>query len=197
MCAGLADVKGMIALAPTLGTDVAVTWGGFGNATDAEQRRTVYQALAEETAVAEECGVRVAIELYDQCVVGTVEQVAEAAATIGTRALGVMMDPPNTMTEADLEDLPAYYHRIMHVPGAPIFAAHAKDVLFADGVRGLPGPGEGRQDYVAYLRALAAVGYDGFLSIEHITRDRAEAARDFVADKIAEALGQSRGLPTG
>ncbi len=190
MCAGLAEVKEIIALAPALGTDVAVTWGGFGSATDAEQRRIVYRGLAEETAVAEECGVRVAIELYDQCVVGTVEQVAEAAGIIGTRALGVLMDPPNTMTEADLDDLPGYYHRIMNVPGAPVFAAHAKDVRFDRGVRTLPGPGQGRQDYVAYLRALAEVGYDGFLSVEHTKRDQAEAARDFVAGKIAEALGE-------
>jgi sugar phosphate isomerase/epimerase len=44
---------------------------------------------------------------------------------------------------------------------------------------------------VAYLRALAAAGYDGFLSIEHIKRDEAEAARDFVASKMAQALSDS------
>ena len=189
VCADLAEVKEAIALAPALGTDVAVTWGGFGDSSDAENRRVVYEALAEEVAVAEEHGVRVALELYDQCVVGTVEQVAEAAGIIGTEALGVMMDPPNTMAEADLADLPGYYERIMNMPGAPIFAAHAKDVLFEDGVRKLPGPGQGQQDYPAYLQALAAAGYHGYLSIEHIQRAEAEAARDFVAGKLAEALG--------
>ena len=189
VCATLSDVKERIAMAPVFGTDVAVTWGGFGDPSDPEQRRIVYDALSEEVAVAEDCGVRVAIELYDQCVVGTVEQVGEAARSIGTEALGVVMDPPNTMTEADLADLPDYYDRVMHAPNAPVFAAHAKDVLFTDGVRSLPGPGEGRQDYVAYLRALADIGYDGFLSIEHIKRDQAKNARDFVAGKMAEALG--------
>ncbi len=191
VCADLDEVKETIGLAPVLGAEVAVTWGGFGDSAQAESRRVVYEALAEEAAVAEEHGVRVAIELYDQCVVGTVEEVARAAEIIGTGALGVMMDPPNTMTEADLADLPGYYRRIMTVPGAPIFAAHAKDVLFEDGVRKLPGPGQGQQDYVAYLRALAAAGYDGFLSIEHIKRDEAEAARDFVASKMAQALSDS------
>lgn len=188
MCAGLDDVKEMIALAPTLGTDVAVTWGGFSADSDARERSIVYEALAEEVAVAEEHGVRVALEMYDQCVVGTVEQVAEAGEVIGTDALGVMMDPPNTMTEADLDDLPGYYHRIMTVPGAPIFGAHAKDVRFEGGERTLPGPGQGQQEYVAYLRTLAKTGYDGFLSIEHVKRDEVEAARDFVAAKMAETL---------
>ncbi len=187
-CKDLAAVKDMIALARPLGTDLIVTWGGFGDPSDPEDVRVVHSALAEEAACAGEHDVRIAIELYDRCVVGTVEQVNAAREALDTDALGVMMDPPNTMQEADLADLPGYYHRLMDAAGPWLFGAHAKDVLFEAGERKLPGPGEGAQDYVAYIRALAEAGYDGYLAIEHVNRDTVGPARDYVAAKLAEAL---------
>ncbi|MDP6360541.1 MAG: hypothetical protein QF473_35845, partial [Planctomycetota bacterium] len=60
--------------------------------------------------------------------------------------------------------------------------------LFENGQRKLPGPGEGQQDYIAFIRTLADVEFDGHLLIEHVSRATVEAARDFVADKIQEAL---------
>jgi sugar phosphate isomerase/epimerase len=188
-CPDLAAVKQMIATAPALGTDTVVTWGGFGDADNAAQRQVVHAALAEAADCAAEHGVKIAIELYDNCVVGTVDQINALACGLGSDAIGVMMDPPNTMAEADLLDLPGYYARLMGAAGKRLFRAHAKDVLFEGGQRSLPGPGQGQQDYVAYIRALAAAGFDGHLIVEHVNRETVGPARDYVAAKIKEALG--------
>lgn len=188
-CKDLAAVREMIAAAPVLGTDTVVTWGGFGDSADEGNRARVRSALADGAQCAQEHGVKIAIELYDSCVVGTVEQINALARELGSDAIGVMMDPPNMMKESDLADLPAYYARLMAGAGKRLFRAHAKDVTFEDGVRKLPGPGLGVQDYVAYIRALAAVGFDGHLLVEHVTRETVGPARDYVAGKIKEALG--------
>ena len=188
-CKDLAAVKQMIAAAADMGTDTVVTWGGFGESTNRESRQVVRAALSEAADVAEEQGVKIAIELYDQCVYGTVEEICRLASDLGTPALGVMMDPPNTMKESDLDDLPEYYARIINGAGTRLFRAHAKDVLFEGGERKLPGPGQGQQDYVAYIRTLADAGFDGHLLIEHVNRETVGPARDFVAAKMAEALG--------
>jgi len=188
-CKDLAAVKEMIAATAALGTDVAVTWGGFGDPSDEHNQQVVRDALAEAARCAEQHRVKLALELYDQCVYGTVESITALADELGTDAIGVMMDPPNTMKESDVADLPAYYARLMQITGKRLFAAHAKGVAFEDGQRKLPGPHEGVQDYVAYIRALAAAGFDGHLLVEHVTRETVGPARDFVAAKIEEALG--------
>jgi len=188
-CRDAAAVEDMAEAASLMGIDTIVTWGGFGSSSDEEARKRVRVEIAGIVGCAEDLGVRVALELYDNCVFGTVEQVNQLADELGTSALGVMMDPPNTMKESDLSDLPGYYERIIQGSGDRLFAAHAKDVLFEDGQRSLPGPGEGQQDYVAYIRALADAGFDGHLIIEHVTKESVGPARDFVAAKIKEALG--------
>lgn len=188
-CKDLAEVKQMIAAAAEMRTDTVVTWGGFGDSTNRESRQAVRSALSEAADVAEEQDVKIAIELYDNCVYGTVDEICRLASDLGTPAIGVMMDPPNTMKESDLDDLPEYYARIINGAGARLFRVHAKDVLFEGGERKLPGPGQGQQDYVAYIRALAAAGFDGCLLIEHVNRETVGPARDYVAAKIAEALG--------
>jgi len=188
-CRDAAAVEDMVEVAGVMGIDTIVTWGGFGSSSDEEARRRVRVDLAGIVGCAEDLGVKVALELYDNCVFGTVEQVNQLADELGTSALGVMMDPPNTMKESDLSDLPGYYGRIIKGSGNRLFAAHAKDVLFQDGQRRLPGPGEGQQDYVAYIRALADAGFDGHLIIEHVTKESVGPARDFVAAKMKEALG--------
>lgn len=187
-CKDVAAVKEMIAVAEAMGIDAIVTWGGFGDPTDPQNQERVHADLEEVVRCAEQHGVKVALELYDNCVVGTVEDVNSLADNLGTEALGVMMDPPNTMKESDLSDLPGYYNRLMKDSGERLFRAHAKGVLFEDGARKLPGPGEGQQDYVAYIRALAGIGFDGHLIIEHVTRETVGPARDFVAAKLEEAL---------
>ena len=188
-CKDLAAVREMIAAAPVLGTDTVVTWGGFGDAADEDNRARVRSALADAAQCAEEHRVKIAIELYDNCVVGTVEQINALGLELGSDAIGVMMDPPNTMKESDLADLPAYYARLMEGAGKRLFRAHAKDVAFEEGERKLPGPGQGVQDYVAYIHALAAAGFDGHLLVEHVNRETVGPARDYVARKIEEALG--------
>lgn len=190
-CKDLAAVEEMIALAAAVGTDTVITWGGFGDSTDENARQRVVSAIAEAARCAEQHGIKIALELYDNCVIGTVEDIRRLANEIGSAAIGVMMDPPNTMKESDLGDLSGYYGRLMNGAGERLFGAHAKDVLFAEGRRTLPGPGQGSQDYVAYVRALAAAGFDGHLIVEHVNRETVEPASEYVAGKIEEALGSA------
>jgi len=189
-CRDKSEVLDRIAAARSMGIDTIVTWGGFGDSSDPQARQRVRADLAEVVRCAENHRVKVALELYDRCVFGTVEDICQLADQLGTPMLGVMMDPPNTMKEGDLTDLAGYYGRIIQGAGRRMFAVHAKDVLFEGGQRKLPGPGQGSQDYVAFIRALAAAGFDGHLVIEHVNRQTVGPARDYVARKLKEALGR-------
>ena len=187
-CRDLMEVKQRITDASAMGVDTIVTWGGFGDSANEKNRQQVRADLTDAVRFAEKHNIKVALELYDNCVVGTVEDIVDLAEGLESHALGIMMDPPNTMKESDLTDLPGYYARLIQDAGDRMFGVHAKGVLFENGQRKLPGPGEGQQDYVAFIRVLTDAEFDGHLLIEHVSRGTVEAARDFVAGKIEEAL---------
>jgi len=90
------------------------------------------------------------------------------------------MDPPNVMQLKDLNRQEEYLEETIVPFAKHIVLAHAKDVLFQNQNRGLPGAGEGQMDYPAYIRTLRKINYDYFLVVEHVSAATVEAARRHV-----------------
>jgi len=176
------EVKRALSAAPKLGTKIVITWGGFkkpGMDIEAARKR-VMGMLSEIMPVAAENDVYLAIELYDQCVVGTPKEIAEAISILKTDNLKVLMDPPNVFKESDLNRVGEAINDIVDSAKGNIILAHAKDMLFKDGNRELPYAGAGQMDYPAYVNALKRVGYDSFLVVEHVSPETIETAKEHV-----------------
>lgn len=172
-------LKSRIEIAKKIGTNIVVTWGGFKERKE-NSLKLVIESLKDACACAEENNVYIALELYDQCIIGTPDQVLEAIDEVGSKFLKVVMDPPNVMKETDKKRMDAFLDETVSKLANHIVLAHAKDVLFKDGERSLPGAGEGQMDYKSYIKALKKAKYDYFLVIEHVSSDTVEAARDYV-----------------
>ena len=176
------EVKRALSAAPKLDTKIVITWGGFkkpGMDIEAAQKQ-VMGMLSEIMPVAAENDVYLAIELYDQCVIGTPREIVEAISILKTDNLKVLMDPPNVFKESDLNRVGKAISEIVESAEGNIILAHAKDMLFKDGNRELPYAGAGQMDYPAYANALSRVGYDSFLVVEHISPETIETAKEHV-----------------
>ncbi len=176
------EVKRALAIAPKLGANVVITWGGFqkpGMDLDAA-RVQVMDAFSRIIPVAEDNNAYLAIELYDKCVIGTPAEIVEATEEIGSDYLKIAMDPPNVFKESDLNRVGEAINEIVDAATGNIILAHAKDMIFKDGKRELPYADVGLMDYNAYIRALRRVGYDYFLVTEHHTPETVKAAQDYV-----------------
>jgi len=176
------QVKKALTAAPKVGAKIVVTWGGFKKpGMDIENaRKQVTEMLGQIMPTAVENNVYLAIELYDQCVIGTPKEIVSAIKTLKTDNLKIIMDPPNVFKASDLGRIPKAIDEIVDSAEGNIILAHAKDMLFKDGNRELPHAGAGQMDYPAYIRALGRVGYDYFLVVEHVSAGTIESARDFV-----------------
>ncbi|HIE28311.1 TPA: sugar phosphate isomerase/epimerase [Candidatus Poribacteria bacterium] len=172
-------LKSKIEIAKKIGAKAVITWGGFKECPE-NTSQLVIESLKEACVCAEENDVYIALELYDECIVGTPDQILEAIDKVGSKFLKVVMDPPNVMKEIDLKRMDAFLDETVSKLADYIAIAHAKDVLFKNGERSLPGAGEGQMDYSSYIKALRKAKYDYFLVIEHVSGNTVEAARDYV-----------------
>jgi len=150
-------------------------------------RKQVMGMLSEIMPVAAENDVYLAIELYDQCVIGTPREIVEAISILKTGNLKVLMDPPNVFKESDLNRVGKAISEIVDSAEGNIILAHAKDMLFKDGNRELPYAGAGQMDYPAYVNALSRVGYDSFLVVEHVSPETIETAKEYVLAALKSA----------
>ena len=176
------QVKKALRTAPKVGAKIVITWGGFKKpGMDIENaRKQVTEMLGQIMPTAVESNVYLAIELYDQCVIGTPKEIVSAIKTLKTDNLKIIMDPPNVFKASDLGRIPKAIDEIVDSAEGNIILAHAKDMLFKGGNRELPHAGAGQMDYPAYIKALKRIGYDYFLVVEHVSPETIESARDFV-----------------
>ena len=130
--------------------------------------------------------VYLAIEMYDQCVIGTPKEIVNTIRALNTNNLMIVMDPPNVFKASDLGRIPKAIDEIVDSAAGNIILVHAKDMLFKDGNRELPYAGAGQIDYPAYIRALKRVGYDYFLVVEHVSPETIESARDHVLSALSQ-----------
>jgi L-ribulose-5-phosphate 3-epimerase len=143
--------------------------------------------LARAAELADDAGLRVALEIEWECAVATRDEAARVLDAMPAGGLGIVWDPGNearfakAAPAADVDA--AVGERIVHV--------HVKD---ADAAGDWTRVGEGLVDWGAELRQLAALGYDGLLSLEThyqlpdgglpaATRESAAALRALAAEE--------------
>ena len=192
--ANLKEMYNIIEAAALIGARVVATWGGFQHPGAADPWPALVQTFKDLTARCEDGGVRLAIELYDQRLVSSFDKAAQIIVEVGSKNLGVVADPPNTMKRSDLSRMDAYLDEMFAKTGRHIALAHAKDVVFmGDDLvkdRKFPCAGAGQQDYVGYLSRLLKAGYDSWLVIEHVNAKTVVGAKRHVEQALAKVQGQ-------
>jgi sugar phosphate isomerase/epimerase len=143
--------------------------------------------FARAVSLADEAGVRAALEIEWECAVATRDEAADVLAAMPADGLGIVWDPGNegrfTGAATPPDGDAAVRDRIVHV--------HVKDV---DDRGEWTRVGSGLVDWRGELRRLGADGYDGLLSLEThyslqdgglpaATRESVAALRDLAADE--------------
>ncbi|MEG2004184.1 MAG: sugar phosphate isomerase/epimerase family protein [Clostridia bacterium] len=171
--------KSVADLAKKLDSKVVTTHIGVVPTDKGENYQRMKAACKELGDYAEKIGVTFAIETGPE----KAETLAAFIADVGSKGIGVNLDPANLVMVTDDDPVKAVY-----TLGKYIVHTHAKDgimiqkteprkiyTFFAEGgiedlrmedyFKELP-LGEGKVDFDAYLAALRDVGYNGFLTIE-------------------------------
>jgi sugar phosphate isomerase/epimerase len=129
-------------------------------------------ALAAERARA--MGIQLAVENEAGFWADTGERTGELVRAVGHPALGVNWDPGNAYCAGD-EPFPAGYQAVRDL----VRHVHFKDARRnADGTVDFVAAGE--IDWEGQVQALAASGYDGYISVETHLRPKVGAARDLL-----------------
>jgi sugar phosphate isomerase/epimerase len=119
-------------------------------------------------------GIQLAIENEDGFWGDTGDRTASLVRAVGHPALGVNWDPGNAYCAGD-EPFPAGYHAVRDL----VRHVHFKDARRnADGTAAYVAKGE--IDWAGQMRALAADGYDGFISVETHLRPKVGSARELL-----------------
>lgn len=194
--------KAVADLAIKLGSNVVTTHiGVVPKDKNSESYKNIKSACVEIGEYAEKLGVTFAIETGPE----TAETLADFLKDVGSKSIGVNMDPANLVMVTDDDPVKA-----VETLGEYIVHTHAKDGrllkktdpkviynFFAEGgiedmrmsdyFIELP-LGQGDVDFDAYLDALEKIGFDGFLTIERECGDDPysdiKLAVDFLKTKI-------------
>lgn len=144
------------------------------------------------------------VENYVNNIIGTVNQVLRLFSDINHPALGLLMDPTNYFSDANIDDVDGELNRIFNALGTHIRIAHAKDCKRTENVsekhadidateahsfRGagaveLPAPGLGVLNYDLYLKRLSAIHPNIPIIIEHLDESDIPRAKKFLDDKL-------------
>lgn len=131
----------------------------------------VLETLLRAAAMAQSAGIQLVVENETGFWADTGERTAAIVKAVNHPALGVNWDPGNAFFEGDVP-YPDGYHPlrgwVRHV--------HYKDAS-RDGAGNAQVTGEGQIDWRGQIQALAADGYDGYISIETHLRPKVAAAR--------------------
>ena len=144
------------------------------------------------------------VENYVNNIIGTVNQLLRLFSDVSHPSLGLLMDPTNYFSDANIEDVDGELNRIFNALGDRIKVAHAKDCKRAEDTsekhadidadeahtfRGagsveLPAPGLGILNYDLYLKRLSAIHPNIPLIIEHLDESDIPRAKKFIDDKL-------------
>jgi sugar phosphate isomerase/epimerase len=134
----------------------------------------VLEILSRAAERAGSMGIQLAIENEDGFWGDTGDRTASLVRAVGHPALGVNWDPGNAYCAGD-EPFPAGYHAVRDL----VRHVHFKDARRnADGTAAYVAKGE--IDWAGQMRALAADGYDGFISVETHLRPKVGSARELL-----------------
>jgi sugar phosphate isomerase/epimerase len=141
-------------------------------------------SLAGMAALARQSGAIVAIEAYWRNVIDGAERAERLFREIGSPALKLVMDPCNYYRRGDLARVQPVLEDIFRRVGRYTVVAHAKDVIASNTGTDLPAAGKGVLDYPLFLRLLAGLDSELYLTIEHLTLDDVPRARQYVLDQF-------------
>ncbi len=142
----------------------------------AEHRSTVLREFAFFAAEAERSGMRLLVENERGIYADVPERCLDLVEGVGSPAVRLLFDPANFI-QCGATPFPDGWNLL----GKHVAYVHIKDALRAGGEVRPAGEGDGRLPEL--LRALAASGYDGFLSLEpHLKGE----------DRMARAVGALR-----
>ena len=134
----------------------------------------VLEILTRAAERAGSMGIQLAVENEEGFWGDTGERTADLVRAVGHPALGINWDPANAYCAGD-EPFPAGYHAVRDL---------VRHVHFKDARRKADGTAEyvatGEIDWAGQMRALAADGYDGFISVETHLRPKVGAARELL-----------------
>jgi sugar phosphate isomerase/epimerase len=134
----------------------------------------VLEALARAAERARAMGIQLAVENEEGFWGDTGARTADLVRAIGNPALGVNWDPGNAYCAGD-EPFPDGYQAVRDL---------VRHVHFKDARRGADGIAEfvaaGEIDWAGQIAALAADGYDGFISVETHLQPKVGAARELL-----------------
>ena len=175
--------KRILDLAKKLGCDIVTTHIGVVPEEECQKKEVMRAACRELAIYADSIGSCFAVETGPE----TAQVLADFLDSLGANGVRVNYDPANlvmVMADDPVKGVYTLSKYIVHT--------HAKDgiQLTANPVTWEELPlGQGGVDWDAYLKALADIGYDGYLTIEREVGDNPEAdiklAADFLKNKLS------------
>ena len=134
--------------------------------------------------VAQEAGIRLAIEPEPANVIHDARAAKTILSEMASSYLGILLDAANLLTPETLSRQRAVIDEAMGLLGGALLLAHAKDINASGKV---VATGEGEVDLMAFTKALHRVGYDGALVAHGFAADKAGVA----AKELQRIIGES------
>lgn len=183
----------LASMAPLLGTNVITISTGTRHPTDmwakhAENHlpatwKEMMVSLETLATIAQGNDIMLAFEPEQSNVVNSAEKAKSVLKQLNSSHVGVLLDPANLLSEANLHDRATVIARAFDLIGENIALAHAKDIR-ADARAGDCTPGQGILNFKDYFERLAASGY-GLPVIAHgFTESEAPASLDYLRSLI-------------
>jgi sugar phosphate isomerase/epimerase len=168
--AGAQGLNRVIALAPSLGTNVVTLCTGSRDPGNMWRRHPdndrpdawadLLVQIEEAVRVAENHGVTLGVEPEIGNTINSVRKARRLLDEVRSPCLKIVMDGANIFQRGQLPDMRKVLDEAFELLGSDIALAHAKD-LNKDGEAGHVAAGRGRLDYPYYMKLMRASGFDG------------------------------------
>jgi sugar phosphate isomerase/epimerase len=170
LCTGSRDPHDMWKFHPENGSDEA--W------------KDLRSELEFALRVAQEAGIRLAIEPEPANVIRDAGAAKRILKEMASSHLGILLDAANLLTPETLSRQHEVIDEAMGLLGEPLLLAHAKDI---NAYGKVVAPGEGEVNLLAFTKALRRVGYDDALVAHGFAADKAGVAAKFLHRIIGES----------
>ena len=210
----IGNLKTLLKFARDLGSPYVVSeTGTFNEESDwvyhpkngtEEAYETLCTILSDVIKFAYDHGSVFLVENYVNNIIGTVNQVLRLFSDLHHNSIGLLMDPTNYFSDANIDDVDGELNRIFNALGNKIRVAHAKDCKRAENTaekhadidaseshtfRGagsveLPAPGLGILNYDLYLKRLSVIHPNIPIIIEHLDEADIPRAKKFLDDML-------------
>lgn len=193
----LSQLEKMIDLCPAYGTRYIATetgslhptnaWRDYDGNRSPEAWGELLQIVDRLRNRAVKNGAVLLIEGFALNVLASAEQASRMMEQLGTKGLGLIMDPFNYLKESDLSKQPEVMNQIFdHIePYCPI--AHAKDTLYDEQGFTTPQVGAGQADWDEYASLLKRRMPDIPLILEHAKPEEITACLDIIRKSFDNA----------